>query len=110
MNDLPPPEIPKELLEEYRKTIPQKLQNIKELINQFKAKSTHQALEALRFSVHKLAGSAGTYGFAKVSQICKKWELDILDKLSHFPPPLEWGSSLEQQISEIEKAFYGKEK
>ena len=34
----------------------------------------HAQMEEFLFLVHSLAGSAGTYGFAKVSEICREME------------------------------------
>lgn len=65
------------LVEEYRKTIPQKVEQIESQIKDLKNLKTLDALKALRFSVHKFAGSAGTYGFSEVSSLCKDKETEL---------------------------------
>ena len=64
--------IPKEILEQYKKSIPAKLEEIEGLILEAKASS-----EALRFAVHKLAGSSGTYGYHEASDLCKTLETNL---------------------------------
>ena len=109
-NPLPPEEWQR-LQEQYRNTIPQKLSELKQLILAVQKSPTLETLGALRISVHKLAGSAGTYGFADVSAICKKMELEILATIDRIPlssPDLKQLSDLSNYPTKIEKAFYGK--
>lgn len=65
------------LVEDYRKTIPQKVQQIESQIKDLKSQRTLEALKALRFSVHKFGGSAGTYSFTAISTLCKAKELEL---------------------------------
>lgn len=65
------------LVEEYRKTIPQKVEQIENQMGDLKKLKTLEALKALRFSVHKFAGSAGTYGYSEISALCKAQELEL---------------------------------
>ena len=89
------------LQEEYRSTIPQKLDELKQRIDAAQKSPTKETLGALRFAVHRLAGSAGTYGFAEVSSICKKTELEVLEKIDQFPisfPNPKWLSDLSKAL------------
>lgn len=106
-----PPEEWQRLQEQYRSTIPQKLSELKQLIRAVQKSPTLETLGALRMAVHKIAGSAGTYGFAEVSAVCKKIELEILEKIDRFSlssPDSKWLSKLSIYLTKIESAFYGK--
>jgi HPt (histidine-containing phosphotransfer) domain-containing protein len=65
--------INKELLESYKTSLPSKLDTIQKL-----SSTLQEALDQLRFVVHKLAGSSGTYGYMEASQLCKKMESKLL--------------------------------
>ncbi len=75
-----PPSIPPMLLNEYKKSIPQKLKAIQNLIEQAKQNPLSETLDSLCFAVHKLAGSAGTYGYSEASQLCKELAQKIMNK------------------------------
>ncbi|MBU6382787.1 MAG: Hpt domain-containing protein [Verrucomicrobia bacterium] len=73
--------IPEELMEEYRRSIPERLQEIERVIQDVNADPTSQEkLAALRFAVHKLAGNSGTFGYMEASQLCRDLEQKILQK------------------------------
>jgi HPt (histidine-containing phosphotransfer) domain-containing protein len=74
-------EIPEELKAEYRKTVPGKLSSLKQLIDLVVEDASEERLKDLRFAVHKLAGSSGMYGYIKVSDLCKKFELELVKSL-----------------------------
>ncbi len=100
----------KKLQDEYKSSFRQKMQTFQELIQAVQKTPTLETLGALRFSVHKLAGSAGTYGFDKVSQICKTWELEIVAQIKTFPPDPQWLSHFHEPLEAIETALYDKSK
>lgn len=106
-NPIPPGEWQK-LLEDYRKAIPDKLDALQRLILAAQKSPAKEALEALRFAVHKLAGNASTYGFAAVSVICKKTELEIVEAINHLPPDPKWLANLTLFHSKVQEAFRGK--
>ncbi|MBM3201363.1 MAG: Hpt domain-containing protein [Chlamydiae bacterium] len=63
--------IPKKLKTLYKAKIPRKITELQFFIDQ-------SDIENLRFAVHKLQGSSGTYGYMKVSQECAKWEYELM--------------------------------
>lgn len=74
------------LKDEYYKTVPDKLSQMRSLIDSLKENWNKDNLIAFRFTVHKIAGSAGSFGYERVSEICKVVEQSILDELGHFDP------------------------
>ena len=62
--------IPRKLIDLYKAKIPRKITELQFFIDQ-------SDLENLRFAVHKLQGSSGTYGYMKVSQECALWEFEL---------------------------------
>lgn len=66
-----------ELLEKYRKTIYNKIDAITHKVESVKSHPDIITAQALRDEVHKIGGSAGSYGYPTVSEICKKLEKKI---------------------------------
>ena len=72
--------LPDELVEKYRMTIFDKIEAIEEQIVQIEeAYGVKEPLVALRNTVHKIAGSAGAYGFGEAGRLCKAQELFLYD-------------------------------
>ncbi len=114
---MPPSPIPfapeewQRLQKEYLATIPQKISELEKSVAIAQKSPTKEALTALRMGVHKLAGSAGIYGFAEVSVLCKTLELEIVKISEQLPlssPDPQWLSHLSHCPKTIEGAFYGK--
>lgn len=61
------------LFDQYSKSIPEKLLQIEQLIEESKSPS-REKIEALKSAIHKLSGSAGTYGYVKAGEACKHLE------------------------------------
>ena len=70
------------IVKNYEKSIPDKLALLAKLIDDVQLNPNHQTIQSLREAVHKLAGSAGTYGFMRVSELCLMLELDLVNRLS----------------------------
>lgn len=68
------------LLLDYQNSIFYKLSKIKALFHLYQEKKEIQLLENLTKAVHKLAGSSGTYGFTKVSDLSKKMESKLKEE------------------------------
>lgn len=66
------------LKEQYKKTIPEKLSRVKQLIGDLQKQPSKDSLSALRAEVHKIAGNAGTYGYHEVSALCKDFESHLI--------------------------------
>lgn len=103
-----PPEIRKQLIDEYRSTIPDKLNSIRQQIDAMYQSVDEKNLSALRFLVHKIAGSAGTYGYMQVSKVCKQFEQELLEKIEvakHSESHIEWVSNFESYFVKIKEGF-----
>jgi len=67
----------------YVRNLPNRIECLENVFQQFaKEPSNHTALENLLYEVHKLHGSAGTYGFDLLSTAAKEWEL-LFKSLHH---------------------------
>ncbi len=93
-------EIPEEILNEYRKTIPEKLATLQNLISLVVEEASEDHLKNLRFAVHKLAGSSGMYGYMQVSNICKKFEQEVIKSIDEKRPFIG-----EHYMNEIQEEF-----
>lgn len=80
--------------QKYRANIGAKLCKIQQLMETFKSAPSKSNLSALRLEIHKLAGSAGLYGFVKVSELCHSMDSKLLEKLQ--------ANNLEDDSLEIE--------
>lgn len=74
-------ELPPELVAKYSESIYDKIQRIEELIHD--AATSLEALKLLRNEVHKIAGSASSYGYPEASKSCKAHELVLMDALKN---------------------------
>lgn len=108
----PPEGIPEEafkkLKEDYQKSIPEKLQTMKTSLSKLKENYNKEDLTALRFIVHKTAGNAGTFGYQKVTDLCKQWDAKLTPMVNDFKPekPSDaFFQELEQFVAQVEKEF-----
>ncbi|MGY4876979.1 diguanylate cyclase [Vreelandella aquamarina] len=87
MTDLPPSSTIDSRLEilraAYRQRLITELEQIQRLMDDLASdESTHNALQALHKTLHKLAGSAGTFGFEQLGRQARKQEQLVANALS----------------------------
>ena len=97
--------IPPELLALYRKSIPGKVADLKNLIDDLQKKRGKEEMEKLRFAVHKLAGNSGTYGFMEVSRLCREAEEKLGKMIAQGAIDSHWVQNLDQFLKGIEQGF-----
>ena len=98
-----------QIQQEYKEGIPQKLSELSALIKAVQRQATVETLTALRFSIHKFAGNAGTFGYMEVSIFCKQFEIEIVKKmeaLPQSPPDPKWLAELDLNFKKIEAEFF----
>ncbi|MBI5346115.1 MAG: response regulator [Chlamydiae bacterium] len=88
-------------VKKYRETIPQKIAALEKLITKAKSKSNESSFQELEYAFHKLAGSAGTYGYGKVSEIAKQ----IVGKIREWLLLLPKKEIKKAQIKELQDLF-----
>lgn len=76
-----PDDLLADLKESYQKTISDKVERIEKLILAVQKDPSINHLQALKEEVHKISGSAGTYGYMAVSELCKNLELDLIEQI-----------------------------
>src|SRR2546426_11248830 len=76
----PPPELPPGLLAEYLESARAQLGVLAGLAHRIAARSAdREALDALRREIHKVHGSAGSYGFMDASRLAAGMEATVKD-------------------------------
>lgn len=100
-----PDDVLAELRENYRKSIFDKVERLEKMILTFQKSPTSQNLQTLKGEVHKIAGSAGSYGYLAVSEICRKLEMDLNQQIE-----LEKEGKLDQHLLLSLDDFYTKVK
>lgn len=96
------------LKEEYNKDISKKLQLLKNCIEDLQQPNHQDKLKKLRIEVHKIAGTAGSFGFSQVSETCKEMEKYLIQKINEQPSSREnsgWITELESYLNNIQKGF-----
>lgn len=73
--------LPEALIQDYNKTIPDKLQRLRKNFDSIKSSYNEENLMNLRKEIHKIAGNAGTYGYLPVSVYCKECEKELIDQI-----------------------------
>lgn len=95
-----------DLREEYQATICDKIVQLEELTEKLIDDGTPESLQMLTRAVHKIAGSAGSYGYTDASVLCKEQEKMLLDKMSQEGEFSQaWLFSLVDFLRELKKAF-----
>ncbi len=92
------------LFEEYKWSLLDKYYILRDLREGFLQNKKKEDLEALKKAVHKLAGNSGSYGFLKVSELCKKEEQDLEKGLQEIDKR-DWGKELPSFFSSLLAAF-----
>src|SRR2546422_3574786 len=99
----PPPELPPGLLAEYVESARSQLSVLAWLAERLAtAAGDREALEALRREIHKVHGSAGSYGFMEASRLAAGMEATVKDWVARpDDPDVERGSrSGERRVGE----------
>ncbi|MCB1149025.1 MAG: response regulator, partial [Chlamydiia bacterium] len=98
---------PKEkLLAYYRGTICDKIDQLSKLISAVQHHADAASLHALKDFLHKIAGSAGTYGFYEVTSHCRKVEHELGSLLeSGKGPTKKWTLGLSAFLEQIKYDF-----
>jgi DNA-binding response OmpR family regulator len=92
----------------YQKTISDKIERLEKMILDIEKDPSIPNLQTLRTEVHKIAGSAGSYGYAAVSEICKNLETDLIKQidLAHRGQlNYQWLFSLDDFFTQIKLHF-----
>lgn len=95
-----------ELKRNYDKTIYDKIELLTKLVESLQLNPNEDSLKNLQSAVHKIGGSAGSYGYGPVSTLCKDLDhqiTEILD-LKHAPEK-QWISSLNEFLKKIKYSF-----
>jgi DNA-binding response OmpR family regulator len=92
----------------YQKKIPDKIERLEKMILAIQNDPNIDHLQALRGEVHKIAGSAGSYGYEAVSDLCERLELDIIKQIDLAKRGLlnpQWLISLDNFFTKIKLEF-----
>lgn len=96
------------LKKEYEASIPEKISHIEGLIKAIQEGFSKENVEALKKELHKIAGSAGSYGHMEVSRFCKKMELKLeedLKDIEQYKDSQEWINGLWFFFNNMKLAF-----
>lgn len=93
-----------EIKRQYDEGINNKINNLKQLIE--KSQKDPQFIKRLKEEVHKTGGSAGSFGYPGVSELCKAMELEINEKLNDETfKDSQWLSSLDDFLKKVRQNF-----
>jgi HPt (histidine-containing phosphotransfer) domain-containing protein len=97
-----------QIKQEYNSSIPGKVAKLHQLVDTLHASWGEASLKALRIEVHRLAGNAGVYGYLRVSEICKKFEDELIQHsgvVTTSEIDTVWISSLKGYVEDVRTAF-----
>src|SRR5205809_511516 len=106
----PPPELPPGLLAEYLESARSQLGVLAGLAHRIAARSAdREALDALRREIHKVHGSAGSYGFMDASRLAAGMEATVKDWVAHRPrgPPTTQVATAESPATAADREAAG---
>lgn len=92
------------LKKNYDESIHEKIALLRDLIK--KTQKNPSVIKDLKIEIHKMAGSAGTYGYESVSDVCKSLENEMNARLENgsYRDP-EWLSTFDEHLKKIELGF-----
>ncbi|MFT4552735.1 MAG: diguanylate cyclase (GGDEF)-like protein [Chlamydiales bacterium] len=95
------------LQKEYERNIFDKVEMLEELTKTVSEDPNPENLEKLKYELHKIAGSAGSFGYNKATEVCRNLELEIIDRLKgDIPISKSWAKNLtEGFMNSYKKAF-----
>lgn len=67
-----------EARENYRKSLRGKLENVELLLAAYESNGSPESRDALREALHRIRGSAGSYDYAHLGQICAACEEELI--------------------------------
>lgn len=67
-----------EVRETYRLSFPGKLENLRRLFEQFASDGEEASREALRVAFHRIRGSAGSYDYGDLGELCGQCEDELI--------------------------------
>lgn len=93
-----------ELKRQYDAEIPDRITFLQQLA---KASQHHpEEIGEFKAAVHKISGTAGTFGYGPVTDLCKAMELEIVGRLeSHTANDPAWLASLDTFVSKVQEGF-----
>lgn len=95
-----------ELKQKYENTIYDKIELLTTLCIAVQKNPNKSTLSDLKTEVHKIAGSAGSYGYTAVSALCKELDAQISEKVQrNIPVDNLWLSSLDEFLKKVKKGF-----
>jgi HPt (histidine-containing phosphotransfer) domain-containing protein len=100
------------LAKEYQNSVPEKLHVLQNHIEEMRPKIREDSLKNLRMDIHKMAGTAGTFGFPVVSKICKEFEINLIEKIKKFSAVEDnskWIQEFDGYLRKIKEGFSHKE-
>jgi DNA-binding response OmpR family regulator len=105
-------ELPEKLLSdiklEYQNSIPDKLERLEKMILAIQKNLTLENLENFKREIHKIAGSAGSYGYSKVTDLCKQMEEEVTEQIELFKInsyAASWDMKLDDFFTQIKFHF-----
>jgi DNA-binding response OmpR family regulator len=93
-----------ELKKKYDAGIPEWMANLKELAAA--SQQNPETIKEFKASVHKISGTAGTFGYGPVTDMCKAMEVEIVTRLeAGTANDPAWLDSLQSFINKVEEGF-----
>lgn len=104
----PPEDFLAEIKKNYNKSIYDKIDRLEKMILDVQKQPTLENLQLFKTEVHKIAGSSGSYGFTKVSELCKQCEIEIeqrMQEVKNQQLDINWLNSLDEFFAQVKKYF-----
>ena len=90
----------------YDEAIPEKINGLAVLIGNIQQNPSIKNLQELKESVHKIAGTAGSFGYEEVTRLCKEMQNEVIEQMKLAPSfDSKWISSLSDFLSKIKEHF-----
>jgi len=98
----------KKIKQEYFHSIYDKIESVEQSILMINTDPSKENLVELKKKIHKIAGSAGSYGFLQVSVLCKEKEVELISMIENDQPTQispAWLLSLDEFLNQFKLYF-----
>jgi DNA-binding response OmpR family regulator len=91
--------------QDYLHSIYSKVEQLEKLIVDVQRRPSKESVELLQNEIHNIAGSAGSYGFPAVSELCHSFEAKLSQQVKTFPLDPKCLADLDEFLSQIKLSF-----
>lgn len=98
-------DIPEELLNKYKSSIPAKMVTLQTLIEKAKSVPSLEITEEIKAFAHKMAGNSQMYGYKEASSLFRELEQFAKSQIEKSPNDFNWLKQCDEYFEKLIRVF-----